>query len=186
VEITGILAQNVLNVGAVRVAEDSVAASLRTDAEKYRGDYRVSADHVIGIDSFVGDDGKKVLLFSDYKSGLVRRLFRVSDAEYEVGPGFAIRSPVELSVRFVLDSKDRDVSRLLIKGAGRGDAAAIRMSTSEREIRFQSGDTTLAGTLIMPESKGAVPGIILLSAYTRLLRSIPTLFCFTWFRRFSL
>jgi hypothetical protein len=36
------------------------------------------------------------------------------------------------------------------------------MPTSEKDIHFQSGDATLAGTLIMPESKGAVPGIVLL------------------------
>jgi pimeloyl-ACP methyl ester carboxylesterase len=161
-EIAGMRAGNALNVSALRIAGESVTPPLVTDEEKYRGDYRVSADHVIGIDSFLGDEGKKVLLFSDYKSGLVRRLFRVSDAEYEAGPGFAVRSPVELSVCFVLDRKDGEVSRLLIRGADRGEIAAVKMSMSEREVRFQSGDATLAGTLIMPESKAAVPGIILL------------------------
>jgi dienelactone hydrolase len=171
VEITGTLAGNVLNVGAVRIAEGGIAASPAPSTEKYRGNYRISADHVIGIDSFVGDDGKDVLLFSDYKSGLVRQLFRVTDSEYEVGPGFAVRSPVELNVRFVLDSQDRDVSRILIRGEDRSETAAARMSTSEREIRFQSGGTTLAGTLIMPESKGPVPGIILLHGSGPLTRN---------------
>ena len=129
--------------------------------ERYPGDYRVSAGHVIGIDSFVGDDGKKVLLFSDYKSGLVRRLFRVSDTEYEVGPGFSVRSPAELTVRFV-GSQDGDISKLVVRTADGAETTATRMSTSEKEIRFQSGDAKLAGTLIMPESRGSVPGIILL------------------------
>ena len=77
-------------------------------------------------------------MFSDYKSGLVRQLFRVTDSEYEVGPGFAVRFPVELNVRFVLDSQHRDVSRILIRGEDRSETAAVRMSTSEREIVFQS------------------------------------------------
>ncbi len=62
VEITGTLAGNVLNVGAVRIAEGGIAAFPATSTEKYRGNYRISADHVIGIDSFVGDDGKDVLV----------------------------------------------------------------------------------------------------------------------------
>lgn len=162
VEINGTLAGNVLNVGTVRTVEGNLAASPRTNTEKYRGDYRVSANHVIGIDSFVGDDGNNVLLFSDYKSGLVRRLFRVSDSEYEVGPGFAVRSPVELNVRFVLDGRDGNTSKLVVRAADGAETTANRMPTSEKEIRFQSGDVTLTGTLVMPESRGAVPGIVLL------------------------
>ena len=162
VEITGTLAGNALNADTVSIAEKGLTASSSTNTEKYRGDYRVSADHVIGIDSFVGDDGKHVLLFSDYKSGLVRRLFRVSDSEYEVGPGFALRSPVELNVHLVSDSHDANISKLIVRAADGAETTAIRMPTSEKDIRFQSGDATLAGTLIMPESRGAVPGIVLL------------------------
>ncbi len=162
VEINGTLAGTALNVGMVRTVEGSVAAFPHTNTEKYRGDYRVSANHVIGIDSFVGDDGNTVLLFSDYKSGLVRRLFRVSDSEYEVGPGFAVRSPVALKVRFVLDGRDGTTSKITVRAADGAETTATRMATSEKEIRFQSRGATLAGTLIMPESKGPVPGIVLL------------------------
>jgi pimeloyl-ACP methyl ester carboxylesterase len=171
VEITGTLIGNALQVSAVRTVAGSTAASIGTSAESYPGDYRISADHVIGIDSFVGDDGEKVLLFSDYKSGLVRRLFRVSDTAYEVGPGFAVRSPVELRVRFVSGSQEGGISKLVVGAADGSETTANRMSTSEKEVRFQSGDAMLAGTLIMPESKGPVPGIILLHGSGPLTRS---------------
>lgn len=160
VEVTGRLIGNALDVSAVRILES--AASTDANEESYRGDYRVSADHVIGIDTFVGDDGKKVLLFSDYKSGLVRQLFRMSDDEYEVGSGFALKSPIELKVRFVRGSQEGPVSKLIIRAADGAETTAVRMAISEREINFQSGDATLAGTLISPDSKQPVPGVILL------------------------
>jgi hypothetical protein len=162
VEVAGKLVENALSVSAVRIVEGSAAASAGTNVESYPGDYWIAANHIIGIDTFVGDDGKKVLLFSDYKSGLVRRLFQVSDTEFEVGPGFAVRSPTELRVRFVVDSRDGHVSKLVVRGAGASETTATRMATTNKEIHFQSGDATLAGTLIMPASKASVPGIVLL------------------------
>lgn len=159
VEITGALIGNVLSISAVRTIAPALT---RTSVDIYPGNYRISPGHVIGIDSFVGDDGKRVLLFSDYKSGLVRRLFSVSDTKFEIGPGFAVPSPVELQVRFVLGGQDGRVSKLIVQAANGTETTATRMATSEKEIHIQSGDATLAGTLIMPESKASVPGIILL------------------------
>lgn len=139
------------------------------DVDLFRGTYKVSKDHAIGIDTFVNDDGRKVLLFSDYKSGAVRELFRVSDDEYEMGPGFAVRTPVELRVRFLLH--DNEVRQLLLRTPRGTETAARRIATREKDVSFRSGDATLRGTLLVPERAGPSPAIILLHGSGPLTRS---------------
>jgi hypothetical protein len=59
----------------------------------------------MGVDPFIMDDGTSALLISDYSSGVVRRLFPVSETEFVMGAGFSAASPVELRVRFTLDAQ---------------------------------------------------------------------------------
>src|SRR5579884_3927993 len=61
----------------------------------YYGNYRDSADHAIGIDRFINDSGDSVMLIADYTSGVVRRLFPVSETDFVMGPGFEVQSPTE-------------------------------------------------------------------------------------------
>ena len=48
---------------------------------------------MIGIDRFVMDDGQEAVLYSEYHSGVVRRLFKVADNEFEIGSGFNMKHP---------------------------------------------------------------------------------------------
>jgi hypothetical protein len=74
----------------------------------YCGNYRVTADHALGIDRFILEGtGEATLLVSDYQSGIVRRLFRVSDIEFVMGAGFNVRSPVVLRIRFALNAEGK-------------------------------------------------------------------------------
>lgn len=97
-----IVAAMLSTVSTVSAAE--VDTSLEASGE-YIGNYRVSADHQFGIDPFTMDDGTPVLLISDYVSGVVRRLFPVTDSEFVMGPGFNTASPPELRVRLVKDAR---------------------------------------------------------------------------------
>lgn len=159
VEVTGSLAGTLLSVESVKVLAENTPAN--NPADLYPGIYQVSSDHVIGIDKFVSDDGTQALLFSDYQTGLVRRLFPASAGEFAVGPGFAVASPVKLKVRFAQD-KNGDISALEANANDGTQITARRIPLSEKEVRFAGAGASLAGTLITPESTGSHPAIILL------------------------
>jgi hypothetical protein len=73
--------------------------------DAYTGVYRAGPDHTIGVTRFVTYSGEDTILISDSQSGVVRRLFQVADGEFVMGPAFAVREPVELTVSFVDDAE---------------------------------------------------------------------------------
>lgn len=127
----------------------------------YAGNYRVSGDRLIGIDPFVMDDGTNALLISDYASGVVRRLFPVSKSEFVMGAGFNAASPVELTVRFALDKAGNSKS-IHLRYADGTQNSGDRVALKREELTFQGAKARLAGTLIIPPTKGPRPAIILL------------------------
>ena len=127
----------------------------------YVGNYRVSDEHFIGIDTFIMDDGTNALLISDYSSGVVRRLFPVSDTQFVMGAGFNAAAPVELTILFALDAH-RDAKSMSLRYADGTQSVASRVALKREEVTFQGADARLAGTLIVPPTKGPHPAIILL------------------------
>ena len=143
-----------------------LAASSESNAkagpyDAYYGNYRIARDHMLGIDRFITDAGENTLLISDYQSGVVRRLFPVSETEFVMGPGFAVQSPAELDVRFVKD-RQGNVTGISLQRTGTATSFAERVPLAEEEVEIANGDTRLAGTLMMPAAKGPHPAIILL------------------------
>jgi pimeloyl-ACP methyl ester carboxylesterase len=129
--------------------------------QPYAGVYRLGPDHRLGIDRFISDSGDSTLLFCDYQTGLVRPLFRVSATEFAMGPGFAVRSPVELTVQFEMDAQG--VARsLTMRPAGGPATVARREPSRDEEVVFRHGDISLAGTLITPATPGPHPAVVLL------------------------
>lgn len=125
------------------------------------GNYRVGVDQLIGIDRFVMDNGQDAMLYSDYQSGVVRRLFKVSDNEFEMGPGFAVQSPVELKVRVERDVRG-GVKGLRLQPAAGSGKLAVRTDIEETTVEIPNGPVRLAGTLMVPDTRGPHPAIILL------------------------
>ena len=94
----------VLGLPKGKLLAEYVNGSLESGDAVY-GNYGFGQNHFIGLDHFTTDAGEDTLLFSDYSVGVVRRLFRVSDDQYVMGPGFAVQAPVELTLRLLRDSK---------------------------------------------------------------------------------
>jgi uncharacterized protein len=132
------------------------------------GNYRLPGGGLIGVDQFTGDDGKPSLLYSDYRSGVVRKLFS-SDVGFAIGPGFAVPSPVELVIRFIRNDRNQITSAGL-RRPGAPEITATRVPLESHEVSFQSGDATLAGTVLVPLGKGPHPAVILLHGSGRLTR----------------
>lgn len=145
-----------LSNGGMAATDDGLQA-----LSHYRGVYRASAEHAIGVDSFITDDGTPTLLMSDYESGLVRRMFETAKDTFVVGQSFGTDSPVELTVVFRRDAAGI-VSGISVRTASSGEHAASRVPMVEKAVRFESETASLAGTLIVPAAHGARPAIALL------------------------
>jgi uncharacterized protein len=128
---------------------------------QYYGNYRLSQDHVMGIDRFITDAGEDAVLISDYQSGVVRRIFPVSPGEFVMGPGFEVQSPAELKIRFIKDPGGA-ISGLWLQPTQGPGSFAERLPVTEQQVFINDGQVRLAGTLMMPTTKGPHPAIVLL------------------------
>ena len=157
------LAATLAPLGLVLVApEVAIGATEGIDRyDAYRGLYRVAPDHIVGIDAFVNDDGAPTMLFSDYRSGIVRRLFPGRDGEFVMGSSFNEPTPVELTVTF-LGNKGDAVTDIVLAPPGAAQSTASRIPLAREEVVFRNGDAKLSGTLIVPEGKGPRPAVVLL------------------------
>jgi pimeloyl-ACP methyl ester carboxylesterase len=127
----------------------------------YFGNYRITEHHQLGIDRFITDNGTAAMLISDYSTGVVRRLFPVTQTRFVMGPGFNTAAPVELTLTFVKDKQGT------VKGVSLSNAQGLvqfaqRVPLRQERVSFQNGDANLDGTLLMPSTKGPHPAIILL------------------------
>ena len=135
---------------------------------KLVGNYRIAPDHIVGIDLYL-EGGPFSLVYSDYRTGVIRRLSQSNDA-FEAGHGFAVATPVEFTIRFEQD-RDGISSALVIEQAAKTPIRAERMSITSREVAFDSNDARLVGTLLRPEGSTArLPAIVLLHGSGRLTR----------------
>ncbi|MGH9908127.1 MAG: alpha/beta hydrolase, partial [Pyrinomonadaceae bacterium] len=90
----------------------------------------------------------------DVKSGEVRAVFPRSETQFTGGPALYVASPTRQTIRFRgagahvvdLDLKGRQSDR-------KPGAFATRIPIRQEEVTFKNGDVTLAGTLVVPESK---------------------------------
>lgn len=138
--------------------------------DSYYGLYRISSNHMIGIDRFAPDAGESWILMSDYQSGTLRRLFPVSETEFEMGPGFNVPAPPELRLRFATDANG-NVAGISLTPPDDAVAFAEKVPVQEQQVTFADGTVTLAGTLLVPATKGPHPAIILLHGSGPLTRS---------------
>jgi uncharacterized protein len=116
----------------------------------------------IGINRFITDAGETVVLFADYQSGVVRRLFQEPEKEdFVMGPASAVRDPVEMRIRFDRDAVGGTTS-MTLQPVGARATTAHRVALREKQVTFVSRDATLSGTLILPASAGKHPAIVLL------------------------
>jgi pimeloyl-ACP methyl ester carboxylesterase len=144
-------------------------AAVAIDDSRY-GIYRGADGDVIGIDHFITDSGESAVLFSDYQSGVIRRLFPVSRDEWAMGPSFAAESPRELTIRFVRD-KAETVTGISLRPTDGRESFAKKIPLRKQAVSISSGPVKLAGTLTMPIGQGPHAAIVLLHGSGPLTRS---------------
>lgn len=135
-------------------------AGARVETALY-GNYRISDQHQLGIDRFIMDDGKDAMLISDYSTGVVRRLFPVTQERFVMGPGFHTATPAELTLTFVKDDGGA-VTGVSLRDARGIEQFAQRVPLRSEAVSFQNTDAKLDGTLLVPPTQGPHPAIVLL------------------------
>ncbi len=124
--------------------------------------------HVTDLRDQVG--GEPLLSLTEYASGRVRALYPRRDSVFEAGNAWFRRDSIEYRVRF--DERDRPARALAWQEHGKtvqGRRAPLR----EREVMIANGDVRLAGTLVLPPSRGPHPALVLLSGSGPETRRIP-------------
>lgn len=95
-------------------------------------------------------------------SGRTRLLFPADQVSFFAGPAYAVPVPIAVRVRFVRDGGGL-VTGLRWQEGDEPEAHASRLTDLQpREIRFASGDVTLAGRLLVPSGAGVHPAVVLL------------------------
>jgi pimeloyl-ACP methyl ester carboxylesterase len=150
----------------------------------YVGVYRFRNGEYFVIDRF--DYIPDILHVIDVKSGEVRAIFPRSETQFTAGPALYVVSPTRRTLTF--RGAVRGTSPTVREGSssrafgalpdGRANAPsgahvvdldhkgrqsgadAVRIPIRQEEVTFKNGDVTLAGTLVIPASKGKHPAIV--------------------------
>src|SRR5215472_16061223 len=90
-------------------------------------------------------------------SEMIRSLFPVGPNQFIAGPALLEAQPEEQRYRFVQDATGK---RKVLIFRDQHLIKATQLPLPSEEVRFKNGDVTLAGTLILPASRGPHPAII--------------------------
>ncbi|MFZ0062494.1 MAG: alpha/beta fold hydrolase [Pyrinomonadaceae bacterium] len=132
-------------VRTVKVAPEVLA--------RYVGAYRFRNGDYLVIDSF--PDTPDTLWVTDVKSGEARAVFPRSQTEFIGGPALRVVSPTRQTLTFRGDGVHGGVHVIDLDVKGRESGAfATRSNIRQEEVTFKNGDVTLAGTLLLPATKG--------------------------------
>ncbi|MGH9871282.1 MAG: alpha/beta hydrolase family protein [Pyrinomonadaceae bacterium] len=91
-----------------------------------------------------------MLVITDVNSGEVRAYIPRTETQFFSGPALFVNSPIASTITFRRDH-DR-VEGFDVKNA-QSSKHASRIAVREESVRFQNGNVTLAGTLLLPERR---------------------------------
>ncbi len=107
------------------------------------------------------------------ESGRVGRLYPSSETTFFSGPTYLVPFPVEVEVTFVRNQEGK-VSGLVWRERGGAERTAPRSTLyREEKVTFQNGDITLAGRLLVPNTKGPHPAVIMIQGGGPTNRNLP-------------
>ena len=129
--------------------------------DSYAGIYRSSSGNFISMAKFDLGDGQTRLLFTDFKSGVIRILSPSGANKFSAGVGLLVDSPVETQFIFT-ENKQNQAASLVWQQNGKARQTARKIRLKREEVSFRNGDVTLSGTLVSPETKGAKPTVVFL------------------------
>ena len=122
---------------------------------RFNGAYRLDDGRLV----FVTPREGEVLRYR-FEDGTSGALFPVGDSQFESGPGWAGREPVELEVAFRTGEGGRPEG-LAWRPRGGSELAGRRLDLPEEVFSFPSGKLALRGKLVRPQGGGPHPAVVL-------------------------
>ena len=146
-----------------------------TALQRYVGAWRLGPDQVVAFGRHSEGDGSDPRIrvvndlgYADSFTGRGGDLIALSEGEFAFGPAIGVDYPPDVRVRFSLDPRG-EVSGMRWM---RGDTSrvATRIPLRAEDVRYSSGDITLAGTVVLPAGPGPHPAVVLIHGSTPLTR----------------
>jgi uncharacterized protein len=123
----------------------------------YAGDFQASGDDVV----LLYPEGNR-LLFVDYRTGRLGRLFPLSDGRFVSGYTIAAGFPVEIVVAFERDEYGKAVSLTWERKGDRPRRLVERRLYRTEPVQIAStGGTMLEGRLLVPSTPGPHPAVVI-------------------------
>src|SRR5882672_1135612 len=125
--------------------------------DSFLGTYRFPSGELIVIGR-----SQRRLYFYFPSSGVARGLDRTSpqsDLTWVAGPAFQVFAPVELKIDFQRRGTDVFALSMWTREGSIGKAEKTHLYREEK-VKFQSGNATLGGTLLIPAGEGPHPAVV--------------------------
>lgn len=125
--------------------------------DEYLGIYQLETDDFITIYR-PGLGGLPT--YFQYKSGRVGAMYPMSETTFFSGTSYLVPLPMNLKITFIKDHKGK-VTGLVWSEKSQTDRPATKIKLREEDISFQNGDVTLHGTMVMPNTEGPHPTVVM-------------------------
>lgn len=137
--------------------------------DQYVGSYRLESGNFIAIGRQTRTGQNARLGYVELKSSRRSNLTPISESTFIGGPALGLDYPADVRITFVRN-KQGEVEGLRWQHG----KSALRFATSlrlkEEDVKFSSGENTIARTLVLPPSRGPHPAVILAHGSTPLVR----------------
>jgi hypothetical protein len=136
----------------------------KTDPSRYAGIYRVGLEHFIRI-------GTNIISLSafDFQSAQIKLLLPRSDTDFICGPDVKTY-PLEAHIHFTTNQAGQ-CTAMQWKLENAPALVGTPIKQFEQEVSFENKEVTLAGTIVLPPTKGPHPAIVIIHGSGPGLRS---------------
>jgi pimeloyl-ACP methyl ester carboxylesterase len=131
---------------------------------RYAGSYSLGNNKFIWISV---DSG--TLIFGEGEEGRGGGLIQLSETEFIAGSSLGVNHPIDVKATFIKDDQG-EIKSLKWQQGNRPEKIAQKVRIREEEVKYKNGDITLAGTLVLPPTKGPHPALILVTGSGPALR----------------
>jgi uncharacterized protein len=129
----------------------------KTEVERYAGAYEMDDGHFLQLKP---EPELNMLGVVDFNTGEARGFFPSSETSFFCGPTLLVPHPVEAVIRFAID-QHTGLTNLVWEQKGRAPRTGRPCRLAEENVSFKNGEVTLAGTLILPKTKGPHPAVVM-------------------------
>lgn len=142
--------------------------------EPLEGLYRANDGRLLSVSITEPNHGQipPSLRLVELPSGRTRTLHRRNELSYFTGPGLELKSPVEERFDFVRQSAADRASGIRIRREEE-TIDATRVEIPDEPVVFYNGEIELEGTILVPDSDGPRPAVVLVHGSGKATRNSP-------------